>query len=486
MHRRISKLALALLLFLAATVTATAPKPASAAGVSFKDVAASHWAYAAIGQAAENGWVDGYTDGTFRPAQLVTEAEFLKLLLGAAVPGELTQQQAGEAWSAPYYRYAEERGFPLAAEGAVFDRGGAAQLIAALKGENLGRTEAVQYLLDNGLSSGIDSATVEGYRMTNRLSRAEAVQFIANVLAGETGGTGGAGSEPVASSDAPYRLRGVGIGDTEAAVIALLGEPNRRDPSEYGFQWYIYNKNYAQYAQIGISGGKVVALFSNANVWESDDGIGIGTASSVVTGKLGAAKSLSDLNTNMNVNLASATYPSYEKDGAVLTFMLDDFNSRKVMGIYIVEQATAAARSGTYGNVSKAVLSAYEREIFDLTNVARVQAGQKAFAWDDKIAATARNHSTDMGERAFFAHENPDGESPFDRMDADGIVYSAAGENIAAGLPNAIFAHAGWMNSEGHRKNILNDKYERLGVGNAYSTDYEYRIYYAQNFYTPG
>ncbi|PRX70766.1 uncharacterized protein YkwD [Cohnella sp. SGD-V74] len=476
---RMNRRLMTLILIVAAFFLAAAPHPSSAAEAGFKDVPPTHWAYEAVHRAADEGWVDGYSDGTFRLTQRVTEAEFLKLLLSAAIPDELPARQAGEVWSAPYYKYAEERNFPLSGAGASFDRGGAAQLIAALKGLILGRTEAVRYLLDNGLSSGITSATVEGYQMQKALSRAEAVQFIVNALGGA------ANAEPQPEASAGYSLRGIAIGDSEATVAAKLGKPSRVDPSEYGFQWHVYNDDYKQYAQIGIGGGKVVALFSNANVWRSGDGLGIGSATAAIEAKLGKPRSLTELDTNVFIRAAKETYPSYEVDGSYLTFIVDHHNGGKTMGMYMIERKTAAARKGSYGVVTPSLLTAYERELLDLANVSRVLAGKKALAWDAKIAGTARDHSKDMGQNGFFDHVNPQGRSPFDRMKADGIAYSAAAENIAAGQINAIFAHAEWMNSEGHRSNILGDKYERLGVGIAYSDDYEYRIYYTQNFYTP-
>ncbi|TVY04392.1 CAP-associated domain-containing protein [Cohnella terricola] len=479
MLRKMSRKLIVIVAFVTAFISAS-PQPSSAANAGFKDVPASHWAYKAINQAASDGWVNGYSDGTFRLAQSVSEAEFLKLLLEAAVPGELPTRQPGETWIAPYYKYAQEYKFPLSASGDSFDRGGAAQLIAALDGEILGRTAAVQYLLDKGLSKGVTSATVEGYQMGNTLSRAEAVQFIFNVLAA------GGKSEPSAPiTTAAYRLRDIAIGDTDTSVTAKLGSPDRVDPSEYGFQWYVYNQDYKQYAQIGIGGGKVVALYSNADAWESADGLRIGSPKASIAEKLGNGRSITDLETKINVSTDSAMYPSYEIKGSYVTFMLDQFDNGKIMGIYIVEKKTAAARKGSYGTVSSAVLSAYEREVWDLTNVSRVLVGKKALVWDDLAASTSRNHSKDMGENNYFDHDNQQGLSPFDRMKAGGIVYSAAAENIAAGQINAVFAHAGWMNSQGHRNNILGDDFERLGVGLSYSAKFKYQIYYTQNFYTP-
>ncbi|PZE19616.1 CAP domain-containing protein [Paenibacillus xerothermodurans] len=138
--------------------------------------------------------------------------------------------------------------------------------------------------------------------------------------------------------------------------------------------------------------------------------------------------------------------------------------------------------SSFYPEASSTLVSAYERQSFDLANAARAKLGMSPFAWDDRIAGTARKHSQDMAANDFFDHNNLQGASPFDRMKRDGIKIRAAAENIAAGQTSAIFAHHGWMNSEGHRKNLLSD-IKRLGVGVAFGGSMS--IYYTQNFYTP-
>lgn len=97
-------------------------------------------------------------------------------------------------------------------------------------------------------------------------------------------------------------------------------------------------------------------------------------------------------------------------------------------------------------------------------------------------AAAGREHSKDMAVNNYFAHDNKNGESPFDRMERYGIVYRSAAENIAAGYMDAFRVHAGWMNSAGHRANVMNSKLERLGVG-VYAGG-SYGLYYTQNFYT--
>ena len=96
-------------------------------------------------------------------------------------------------------------------------------------------------------------------------------------------------------------------------------------------------------------------------------------------------------------------------------------------------------------------------------------------------AALAESHCEDMIDRNFFAHNTPDGQTPFDRMKAAGISYSSAGENIAAGQYSPQNVMDSWMNSPGHRKNILNPDFEYLGVGLARGGSYG--IYWAQEIF---
>lgn len=105
-----------------------------------------------------------------------------------------------------------------------------------------------------------------------------------------------------------------------------------------------------------------------------------------------------------------------------------------------------------------------EQKMFELVNQERVKLGFKPLIFDEKLAATGRKHNVDMFNRGYFAHENPDGLSPFDRMERDGIIFKIAGENIAY-APSVDLAHSGLMRSPGHRANILSPDYKRVGIG---------------------
>ena len=104
-------------------------------------------------------------------------------------------------------------------------------------------------------------------------------------------------------------------------------------------------------------------------------------------------------------------------------------------------------------------------EFAELVNAHRASVGCSALVWNGSVADVARAHSDDMVTRDFFSHTNPDGLSPFDRLSAAGIAFTAAAENIAYGYPTAQAVLQGWLDSPGHRANIENCALTEHGVG---------------------
>ena len=105
-----------------------------------------------------------------------------------------------------------------------------------------------------------------------------------------------------------------------------------------------------------------------------------------------------------------------------------------------------------------------EAQMLVLVNQERAKVGLAPLAPDPELAEVARRHSADMFARGYFSHYTPEGRSPFDRINAAGITYSIAGENLAL-APTLSLAHSGLMNSPGHRANILRPEFGRLGIG---------------------
>lgn len=105
-----------------------------------------------------------------------------------------------------------------------------------------------------------------------------------------------------------------------------------------------------------------------------------------------------------------------------------------------------------------------EQQMLDLVNQERQAAGLHPLAPDPELTEVARRHSADMFARGYFAHDTPEGLTPFDRMRAANVRFLAAGENLAL-APTIPVAHNGLMNSPGHRENILRPQFGRLGIG---------------------
>jgi uncharacterized protein YkwD/NADH:ubiquinone oxidoreductase subunit 6 (subunit J) len=107
---------------------------------------------------------------------------------------------------------------------------------------------------------------------------------------------------------------------------------------------------------------------------------------------------------------------------------------------------------------------AYEAEMLQLINKERQKNGLKLLQTDTEMLHVARSHSQDMFARGYFAHDTPEGKDPFDRMRSANIRFTAAGENLALAQTVEI-AHVNLMNSPGHRANILNPSFGRVGIG---------------------
>jgi uncharacterized YkwD family protein len=121
--------------------------------------------------------------------------------------------------------------------------------------------------------------------------------------------------------------------------------------------------------------------------------------------------------------------------------------------------------SNTNPSTSDADVLPIEKEVVRLVNVERTKQGLKPLALDSKLSSIARKKSQDMKDKNYFSHQSPTYGSPFDMLKQFGVSYRTAGENIAAGYPSAQAVVTGWMNSSGHRANILNPAYTKIGVG---------------------
>jgi uncharacterized YkwD family protein/spore coat assembly protein SafA len=121
-----------------------------------------------------------------------------------------------------------------------------------------------------------------------------------------------------------------------------------------------------------------------------------------------------------------------------------------------------------------------EHQVIQLTNQERAKYGLSALKPHWELSRVARYKSNDMRDKNYFSHTSPTYGSPFTMIKNFGISYRAAGENIAMGQTSAQAVVQAWMNSEGHRKNILSQNYTHIGVG--YAKGGSGRYYWTQMF----
>lgn len=285
------------------------------------------------------------------------------------------------------------------------------------------------------------------------------------------------------------------IGASGKTVKSKFGNPTRIDSTAYGYHWWIYNQNEKHYMQIGVEDGKVVAVFAFGKELNTKPFI-IGKKKEDFQSKISFKNSVS-----LNVNGGSYQFklsakelnvrPLVSVDGVWAILYFDSFTG-KLAGIRYVNGETlvklrpyALSYRGELISAEKLNRSEWEpiengeeQEILDMTNIIRRRFGLHSLKWNEEVAKVAFQHSKEMAVKHYFSHTSPTAGGLGDRFHDANIAYLQAGENIAAHYTDGISAVFGWLNSKGHRKNLLHKAYTGLGVG-------VYEKYYTQDFIKP-
>jgi uncharacterized protein YkwD len=282
------------------------------------------------------------------------------------------------------------------------------------------------------------------------------------------------------------------MGKSEEEIMGMLGEPERIDPSAYSYKWWIYKKGLDSYMQIGMLDGKVVTIYAI--------GEGINAGSFSMGGQREEIVRSLTLEPSVSFEYEGGAYrfELSEEDlqkrpitryGAVFVQLYFDQFLNTLSSIRIMDEETAL-KHRPYELVYRGDLMEPEplnkseweeieqgtqQQILDITNVIRFRHHLKSLSWNEKVAVVAYNHSKDMSTQQYFSHVSPTAGDLSDRLETGGVLFTMAGENIAAHYQDSAAAVEGWLNSEGHRKALLNKDFTSLGVG-------VYQKYYTQNF----
>lgn len=282
------------------------------------------------------------------------------------------------------------------------------------------------------------------------------------------------------------------IGKSSDTFLKKYGEPIRKEPSAYDYEWWIYNNNNESYFQVGVYKDKIVTIYV------------LGDKNNISPFTIG--EEIKDIYQNIILD----TDITVQYDGGTYQFELseEDLNIRPLVQLgSIYAQLSFDKFKGTLssiryfdketlikhnpyemnylGNLIKPlpitegswrpIEEGSEKQIFDITNIIRQRFGLNTLEWDQPTSDVAYNHSKDMFEEKYFSHESPKFGDLEDRLKSAQVFYQLAGENIAADYLDAPAAVEGWLNSEGHRKALLEANFTHLGVG-------VYQKYYTQNF----
>jgi uncharacterized protein YkwD len=286
-----------------------------------------------------------------------------------------------------------------------------------------------------------------------------------------------------APNDQTFSIHNIELGQSRADVEQEIGKPKRTSINEYGVSWEAYHTNYQNFIMVAYDEDNIVrGLYSNQDLIASSTGIKLDSTKQLVHEQLGTPESIMRKDWINYEIRSNGEYDVFQLDNSYVTIFYDQHENNTVTAIQVIDEELEQNKNALYTKSSEELKESFEYQLFDLTNASRQNHDLPILTWNDHVRETAREHSLDMAENQYFDHTNLQGQSPFDRMKEDNIRFITAGENLAYGQFSSIFAHEGLMNSLGHRKNILQESYDYLGIGVAFNN--ESQPYYTQNYFS--
>lgn len=283
------------------------------------------------------------------------------------------------------------------------------------------------------------------------------------------------------------------VGSEAEGLLAKWGEPARVEPSAYGYEWWIYNQDASHYVQFGVENHKVVTVYVAGEKVDISP-LQLGAEYDAIYKQI-------PFSYEVSLEIGGNSYqfelsdeevseqpliPVQEDVWAQLYF---DRFTKELVGVRYMDNTTLVKHrpyqlvySGELlepphlsEEQMKLVEQGNAQQILDLTNIIRARHDLPLLGWDQQTADVAYGHSKDMQKNEYFSHDSPKYGALGDRLQRGEVSFQLAGENIAAQHTDGIAAVHGWLNSEGHRENLLNEEFTNLGVG-------VYEKFYTQNF----
>ncbi|NEU29495.1 CAP domain-containing protein [bacterium LRH843] len=284
------------------------------------------------------------------------------------------------------------------------------------------------------------------------------------------------------------------IGMTGSEVIKKLGEPVRKDQSAYGYDWWIYEQTDDAYIQIGVNNDEVVTAFFAGKLTDApffsgqtyeqlnemlsfQDRVNVKVDKGMYQFELSAEDLLMRPLVNYNNDWVQLYFDAFTGELSSVRMMTDD--------VLLLQRPYSISYRGKLPEIPELsaaewsiIEEGYAKQIFNYTNFLRKRHGLNPLNWEENVANVAYLHSKEMAIKNYFSHTSPTAGELGDRFEKGDVKFKLAGENIAAKYVDGLASVEGWLNSEGHRVNLLHDTFTHLGVG-------VYKDYYTQNFMIP-
>ena len=428
---------------------------AVAYGADFSDLPSDAAYRDAIAVLADKGIITGYGDGTFKPKGHITRAEASAIIVRAAeldteASKSIYSDVSDSHWACGYIMAATEAKILDGFGNGVFSPSGKVtynQIIkmlvcmAGLGDDAINNGGWPSGYIETAYGSdiiGMDTYDSIKYKNTGNspATREDVALFVYNTLSYMENSTLSVGGKKL----------------TLGMSVAELDTPDEILPSTANFKWYVYGTDsYKDFYAVSVDKNKVVAIAST--------GLGFDYKGY----KCGSTKA---------ANEKSEYIYTDENDGNIIHSVLI-FDDNYDIGF------------SSSPSISADTLSGESKMNFHFTNAFRVYHKLSPLKWSNEASVSARLHSEDMAKNNYFSHDGQNGSNCGSRMEAQGIGWSACGENIAGGTIRYLGFHSfnGWVNSEGHRNNMLKSIFSHLGVGMAYDKASKYTYYHTQNFF---
>lgn len=282
------------------------------------------------------------------------------------------------------------------------------------------------------------------------------------------------------------------VGQKTSEIVKSFGEPNRIEPSAFGYEWWVYNESLTSYMLIGVTKDTITQVYIAGEDLDAfpyqvgqtiDELYRFTIIASEITLEIDSnvyTFTINELDTRNRLlvefnGLFAQIYVDVE-DGIVEAIRFTDPRTT------VLHQPYEMTYKGDYlapdvpsTTEQKAINESNERLLFELTNVYRARHAVNTVLEDEALGIVASKHSEDMAMENYFSHDSPDFGDLENRLEEAQIVYDSAAENIGSNYYDSAEVVHGWLNSVDHRKVLLKPNFSHLGVGT-------FGKYYTQNF----